>query len=72
MPGTGSRDSHRFAGKESETPVTRSFLTKLGRSAGRELNQHPERGPVGGDRDISSQSPRERAVSRHGEEILAD
>jgi short-subunit dehydrogenase len=72
MPGTGSRDSHRLTGKESETPVTRSFLTKLGRSAGRELNQHPERGPVGGDRDISSQSPREGAVGRHGGEILAD
>jgi short-subunit dehydrogenase len=72
MPGTGSRDSHRFTGKESETPVTRSFLTKLGRSAGRELNQHPERGPVGGDRDISSQSPRAGAVGRRGGEILAE
>jgi hypothetical protein len=42
MPGTGSRDRRRFTGKESESAVSRSFLTSLGRSAGRELNQHPE------------------------------
>lgn len=49
MPGTGSKDYGRHIGKESETFVSGSFLTTLGRSAGRELNQHPERGPVGGD-----------------------
>ena len=54
MPGTGSRDPHRFTGKESETSVSRSFLTALGRAAGRDLNQHPERGPVGGDANVSS------------------
>jgi short-subunit dehydrogenase len=54
LPGTGSNDPQPFTGKESETLVTRSFLTKLGRSAGRELNQHPERGPIGGDRGVSS------------------
>jgi hypothetical protein len=48
MPGTGSRSQERFAGKESETFVSRSFLTKLGREAGHDLNQHPESGPVGG------------------------
>ena len=69
LPGTGSNDPHRFTGKESETAVTRSFLTILGRSAGRELNQHPERGPVGGDRSIRSQPA---AVGRRAGEILAD
>ena len=44
LPGTGSYDQHHFTGKKSESPVTRSFLTALGRSAGRELNQHPEYG----------------------------
>ena len=61
MPGTGSGDARRFTGKESETAISRSFLTALGRSAGRELNQHPERGPVGGDADVSSWPLRTRA-----------
>jgi short-subunit dehydrogenase len=71
MPGTGSRDSQSFTGKESETPVSRSFLTALGRSAGRDLNQHPERGPVGGDADVSSLPARPQAV-RKPKELLAD
>ncbi len=49
MPGTGSQHQQRFTGRESETAVSRSFLTKLGRTAGRELNQHPERGPDASD-----------------------
>jgi short-subunit dehydrogenase len=72
MPGTGSRDPHRFTGKESETPVSRSFLTGLGRSAGRELNQHPERGPVGGDADVSSRPLGPRRVGGSPKEVLAD
>jgi short-subunit dehydrogenase len=54
IPGRGSCDPHGFTGKESETGLSRSFLTGLGRSAGRGLNQHPDGKPVGGDRDISS------------------
>ncbi len=54
MPGTGSRRRERFTGKESETLVTRSFLTRRGREAGNDLNQHPERGSVGRDVDASS------------------
>lgn len=72
VPGTGSRDSQRFTGKESETAVTRSILTALGRSAGRKLNQHPERGPVGGDADASSRPLRPRAVGGPASEVLAD
>jgi short-subunit dehydrogenase len=62
MPGTGNRDQRRFTGKESETAISRSFLTGLGRSAGRDLNQHPERGPVGGDADVSSRPLRSRTA----------
>ena len=72
MPGTGSRDPHRFTGKESETTVSRSFLTGLGRAAGRELNQHPERGPVGGDADVSSRPLGPRRVGGGPKEVLAD
>jgi short-subunit dehydrogenase len=72
MPGTGSRDQRRFTGKESETAVSRSFLTSLGRSAGRELNQHPERGPVGGDADVSSRPLGPRVISKNPGTLLAD
>jgi short-subunit dehydrogenase len=72
MPGTGSSDPHRFTGKESESAVTRSFLTALGRMAGSELNQHPERGPVGGDANASSRPLRPRAVGGRAGEVLAD
>jgi short-subunit dehydrogenase len=72
MPGTGNRDPHRFTGKESETAVSRSFLTGLGRAAGRELNQHPERGPVGGDADVSSRPLGPRRVGGGPKEVLAD
>jgi short-subunit dehydrogenase len=72
MPGTGNRDPHRFTGKESETAVSRSFLTGLGRAAGRELNQHPERGPVGGDADVSSRPLGPRRVGGAPKEVLAD
>lgn len=72
MPGTGSRDHQRFSGKESETAVSRSFLTSLGRSAGRALNQHPERGPIGGDAAVSSHTFGPRGVSGHPGSVLAD
>jgi short-subunit dehydrogenase len=72
MPGTGNRDPHRFTGKESETAVSRSFLTSLGRAAGRELNQHPERGPVGGDADVSARPLGPRRVGGGPKEVLAD
>jgi short-subunit dehydrogenase len=72
MPGTGSRDSHAFTGKESETPVSRSFLTSLGRAAGRDLNQHPERGPVGGDANVSSRPIRPHAVGGAPKQLLSD
>ncbi len=71
MPGTGDGRRQRFSGKESETPLTRSFLTSLGRAAGRDLNQHPERGPVGGDADASSQSG-PQATGTHAAMLLAD
>jgi len=70
MPGTGNGDRRRFSGKESETALSRSFLTSLGRVAGRELNQHPERGPVGGDADASSSGP--GMVGSHPATVLAD
>jgi short-subunit dehydrogenase len=71
MPGTGNRDPHRYTGKESETSVSRSFLTALGRAAGRDLNQHPERGPVGGDANVSSRPLGPRRVGGP-QEVLAD
>ena len=55
LPGTGSCSTQQaFTGKESETALSRSFLTALGRSAGRELNQHPEQGPTGRNVNIRS------------------
>lgn len=48
MPGTGSTDKHRLRGRQSENAVTRSFLTKLGRDAGKRLNQYPEHRPATG------------------------
>jgi short-subunit dehydrogenase len=42
MPGTGSTNKDRHSGKESETAISRSFLTKLGRDAGQRLHQYPE------------------------------
>jgi hypothetical protein len=71
MPGTGNRDPQRFTGKESETRVSRSFLTAMGRAAGRDLNQHPERGPVGGDANVSSRPPEPMPVAKP-KELLAD
>lgn len=72
LPGTGSDARQRFTGKESETAISRSFLTKLGREAGRQLNQHPERGPVGGDADVSSRPLGPRAVAHGSDAILSD
>jgi hypothetical protein len=42
MPGTGATQKERFTGHESETAVTRSPLTALGRKAAREYNQLPK------------------------------
>ena len=42
MPGTGASQKELFTGRESETAVTRSPLTALGRQAAREYNQLPE------------------------------
>lgn len=67
MPGTGSRRPQRYTGKESSTLLTRSFVTRQGRAAAQEFNQHPERGPVGGDADISSRPLRPRAVGQNPE-----
>ncbi len=39
MPGTGSTSKERYLGKESESAITRSPLTALGRKAASELNQ---------------------------------
>jgi short-subunit dehydrogenase len=72
LPGTGSGDPHRHTGKESETSVTQSFLTALGRAAGRDLNQHPERGPVGGDANASSRPLGSRIVGGRAGEMLAE
>ena len=69
MPGTGSRDPQRFTGKESESALSRSFVTAMGRSAGRELNQHPDGEPVGGDRDVSSRKASTRGSTPH--EVLS-
>lgn len=41
MPNAEGGDEQRHLGKESETAVTRSALTALGRKAGQELNQSP-------------------------------
>jgi short-subunit dehydrogenase len=42
MPGTGNPNKERHSGKHSETAISRSFLTKLGRDAGQRLHQYPE------------------------------
>lgn len=42
MPGTGNTNKSRLTGKESESAVSRSVLTKPGRDAGRRLHQYPE------------------------------
>jgi short-subunit dehydrogenase len=39
LPQAEGRDRDRHLGRESETPITRSFVTALGRKAARELNQ---------------------------------
>jgi short-subunit dehydrogenase len=72
MPGTGSRRPQRYTGKESSTPLTRSFLSYAGRKAARDFNQHPESGPVGGDKDISSRPPHPRAVGQNPEPLPTD
>jgi short-subunit dehydrogenase len=72
LPGTGSRHPQRYAGKESESPLTRSFITSAGRRAGRALNQHPESGPGGGDAKAGSQPLRPRAIGQNREPLPAD
>lgn len=72
MPGTGSRRAQRYTGKESQTSLTTSFLTLAGRRAAKDLNQHPQSGPVGGDADISSRPLRPRAVGQNPEPLPTD
>jgi short-subunit dehydrogenase len=72
MPGTGSRRAQRYTGKESSTPLTRSFVTRSGRAAARDFNQHPESGPVGGDADVNSRPLRPRAVGQNPEPLATD
>ena len=72
MPGTGSRRPQRYTGKESGTPLTDSFVTRAGRTAARDFNQHPESGPVGGDKDVSSRPLRPRAVGGDPQPLVAD
>lgn len=42
MPGTGNTNKDRHTGRESESAVSQSALTKPGRDAGRRLHQYPE------------------------------
>jgi short-subunit dehydrogenase len=49
MPGTGNSNPQRQFGKECESTLTRSFLTKLGRDAGERLHLYPERRHASGD-----------------------
>jgi hypothetical protein len=42
MPGTGNPNRERHSGKQSETAISQSFLTSLGRTAGQHLHQYPE------------------------------
>jgi len=41
MPGTGNASKERFRGHQSESAITRSSLTALGRKAAAQLNQRP-------------------------------
>lgn len=41
MPGTGNDSKERFRGRESETPISRSPLTAMGRKPSREFLQTP-------------------------------
>ena len=72
MPGTGSRRPQRYTGKESGTPLTESFVTRAGRTAARDFNQHPESGPVGGDADVSSRPLRPHAVGGNPQPLVTD
>ena len=47
MPGSRSRETERFTGKESGNSISDSILTELGRRAGRELHQYPEQRRTG-------------------------
>jgi NAD(P)-dependent dehydrogenase (short-subunit alcohol dehydrogenase family) len=44
MPGTGSERKERFEGRDSESTISRSRLTELGKRASRDLLQHPVAG----------------------------
>jgi short-subunit dehydrogenase len=43
LPGADTANKERLRGKETETSITRSPLTALGRMEGRKLHQYPER-----------------------------
>jgi short-subunit dehydrogenase len=48
LPGGSSEQKGRVIGKDTETKITRSPLTALGRIEGRKLHQYPERRARGG------------------------
>jgi short-subunit dehydrogenase len=72
MPGTGSRRAQRFAGKESATSLSESFVTNAGRQAARDFNQHPDSGPAGGDANVSTRPLRPRVVGQNPEPLETD
>jgi hypothetical protein len=55
LPQAEGRDRNRHLGRESETPLTRSPLTALGRKAARELNQETGGLAAGADSSPASQ-----------------
>jgi short-subunit dehydrogenase len=55
LPQAEGRDRDRHLGRESETPLTRSPLTALGRKAARELNQETGGLAAGADSSPASQ-----------------
>ncbi len=72
LPGTGSHLPQRYTGKESESLVTRSFLTRAGRKAAHEYNQHPNSGPVGCNTDVSSTPLTRRNVGENPTSLASD
>ncbi len=56
MPSATGGQRERHLGKQSETAITRSFVTKAGRKAAKEFHQHPgayEEGPGPGERQLA-------------------
>lgn len=61
MPGPGGIGTERRLGKQSESFISKSFLTALGQRAARTWHQYPERveaeGPVAGGRGGKAETP---------------